>query len=286
ALLAEADRLPASDLAKAGRHLLEVLDPDGVARAEERALDRMERSAHTGRFLSITGDGLGGVRVSGRGSAEDAEIIKTTLHALAAPQPATATAAAAGCDAEGGARGPRDPRDHGARCWDALVEACLPLQTAEGLLPDDHAARPRMTVTVALETLVEGVGTATLGTGEQLSATAVRRLACDAVVIPAVLGGRGEVLDVGRTQRLVTAAIWKALVLRDEHCRFPGCRRLPIACDAHHLVPWSEGGATSLDNLVLLRLSHESSTSAKSRCQPKTWDGWPKRVRPGPRAAA
>ena len=58
ALLAEAERLPASDLAKAGRHLLEVLDPDGVARAEERALDRMERSAHTGRFLSITGDGL------------------------------------------------------------------------------------------------------------------------------------------------------------------------------------------------------------------------------------
>ena len=263
ALLAEADRLPASDLARAGRHLLEVLDPDGLARAEERALDRMERSAHTGRFLSITGDGLGGVRVSGRGSAEDAEIIKTTLHALAAPQPATATAAAAGCDAEGGARGPRDPRDHGARCWDALVEACLRLQTAEGLLPDDHAARPRLTVTVALETLVEGVGTATLGTGEQLSATAVRRLACDAVVIPAVLGGRGEVLEVGRSQRLVTAAIWKALVLRDEHCRFPGCRRLPIACDAHHLVPWSEGGVTSLDNLVLLRLSHESRVCAE-----------------------
>ena len=120
-----------------------------------------------------------------------------------------------------------------------------------------------MTVTVALETLVEGVGTATLGTGEQLSATAVRRLACDAVVIPAVLGGRGEVLNVGRTQRLVTAAIWKALVLRDEHCRFPGCRRLPIACDAHHLVPWSEGGVTSLDNLVLLRLSHESRVCAE-----------------------
>jgi hypothetical protein len=253
ALLAEADRLPASDLAKAGRHLLEVLDPDGVARAEERALDRMERSAHTGRFLSIVGDGLGGVRVSGRGSAEDAEIIKTTLHALAAPQPAAV--GAPDCDGEGAGR---DPRDHGARCWDALVDACLRLQSAEGLLPDDHGARPRMTVTVGLETLVEGIGTATLGTGEQLSATAVRRLACDAEVIPAVLGSRGEVLDVGRAQRLVTAAIWKALVLRDEHCRFPGCRRLPIACDAHHLVPWSEGGATSLDNLVLLCRAHHT----------------------------
>jgi hypothetical protein len=115
-----------------------------------------------------------------------------------------------------------------------------------------------MTVTVGLETLVDGVGVATLGTGEQLSATAVRRLACDAEVIPAVLGSRGEVLDVGRTQRLVTTAIWKALVLRDEHCRFPGCRRLPIACDAHHLVPWAEGGATSLDDLVLLCRAHHT----------------------------
>ena len=122
--------------------------------------------------------------------------------------------------------------------------------------------------------------------GDTISVAALRRLACDAEIVPAVLGSHGEVLDVGRTQRLVTNGIWKALTLRDKHCRFPGCRRMPLACDAHHLHHWADGGDTSLDNLVLLRLSHESSTSAKSRCQPKTWDGWPKRVRPGPRAAA
>ncbi len=97
-----------------------------------------------------------------------------------------------------------------------------------------------------------------LDTGDQLSATALRRLACDAEVIPAVLGTLGEVLDVGRTQRLVTAAIWKALVLRDAHCRFPGCRRMPLACDAHHLQHWADGGATSLDNLVLLCRAHHT----------------------------
>ncbi len=114
--------------------------------------------------------------------------------------------------------------------------------TVDGLLPDQHGAKPRLTVTVTLDQLREGLGAVSLDTGDQLSATAVRRLACDAEVIPAVLGTLGEVLDVGRSQRLVTAAIWKALTLRDRHCRFPGCRRMPLACDAHHTLlhatPW------------------------------------------------
>ncbi|MGH3508692.1 MAG: HNH endonuclease signature motif containing protein, partial [Nocardioidaceae bacterium] len=48
-----------------------------------------------------------------------------------------------------------------------------------------------------------------------------------------------------------TAPIWKAMVARDKHCAFPGCRRPPIACDAHHIVHWADGGGTGLDNLVL-----------------------------------
>ena len=61
-----------------------------------------------------------------------------------------------------------------------------------------------------------------------------------------------EVLDVGRNQRLVTAAIWKALVARDRHCRFPDCTRPPLMCHAHHLQHWVDGGATSLANMILL----------------------------------
>ena len=83
-LLDQAASLNASELRKAGDHLLEMLDPDGTARAEEAALDRLERSAHLGRFLTIADDGLGGVRVRGRGTVEDAAVIKTALHALAA----------------------------------------------------------------------------------------------------------------------------------------------------------------------------------------------------------
>ncbi len=88
-LLDQAASLNASELRKAGEHLLEVLDPDGTARADEAALDRLERSAHLGRFLTIAEDGIGGVRVRGRGTVEDAALIKNALHALAAPRPGT-----------------------------------------------------------------------------------------------------------------------------------------------------------------------------------------------------
>ena len=107
-----------------------------------------------------------------------------------------------------------------------------------------------------LSDLIDGVGTATLETGETLSASAVRRLACDAEVIPIVLGSHSEVLDVGRLRRTVTLAIFKALSVRDMHCTFPGCRRPPIACDAHHIIHWLDGGGTGIDNLALLCRAH------------------------------
>ncbi|HEX6150360.1 HNH endonuclease signature motif containing protein, partial [Nocardioides sp.] len=54
------------------------------------------------------------------------------------------------------------------------------------------------------------------------------------------------------THRLVTPAIWTALVARDRHCAFPGCTRPPVMGHAHHIRHWIDGGTTSLNNLVLL----------------------------------
>ncbi len=88
--------------------------------------------------------------------------------------------------------------------------------------------------------------------GLTLTAAATRRLACDADIIPLVLGSQGQVLDVGRTQRLVTMTIWLALIARDHHCTFPGCTRPPLMCHAHHIRHWADGGPTSLANLVML----------------------------------
>lgn len=135
--------------------------------------------------------------------------------------------------------------------WDALVGLAQHALDTD-LAPECHGARPRVTITIPWDTLRRGVGLASTEDGLDLTAGAVRRLACAADVIPVILGSRSEVLDVGRLHRLVTAAIWRALVARDQHCRFPGGTRPPVMCHAHHVVHWADGGPTSLDNLVLL----------------------------------
>ncbi|MHB8188741.1 MAG: HNH endonuclease signature motif containing protein, partial [Dermatophilaceae bacterium] len=107
---------------------------------------------------------------------------------------------------------------------------------------------------------VRGAGT-TL-TGQVLSPQSVRKLACDAAIIPMVLGSQGQPLDVGRTKRLVTPALLAALWARDKGCTFPGCGRPPQWCDAHHVRHWVDGGATSLLNLTLLCAYHPPPRSA------------------------
>jgi hypothetical protein len=81
-------------------------------------------------------------------------------------------------------------------------------------------------------------------------------MACDARVLPAVLGGDGQVLDLGRSRRLFTGPIRRALILRDRGCAFPGCDRPPRWAEAHHLTGWADGGETSLANACLLCRHH------------------------------
>jgi hypothetical protein len=259
-LLEHAEAFDASDLARTGRHLVHVVDPDGEDRKLEAELDREERAAHHDRYLTITSDGAGGVRLRGRGSAEDGALLKDVLLPFTKPVPA-----ADDCDTPGG--GIRDPRDGGARMWDALVTlAHNGLDIA--LPPETHRTPARLMVTVTLDALQTGLAenaltggtgptgvtglTGVTGTGMELSVSTIRRLACDAEVIPAVLDSHGAPLDVGRVSRLVTAAIWAALILRDRHCAFPGCDRPPLMCHAHHILHWILGGETKLENLVLL----------------------------------
>ncbi len=81
-----------------------------------------------------------------------------------------------------------------------------------------------------------------------------QRLACDASLVHMRHDADGAVIDVGRKTRTIPPSIRRALAARDTGCRFPGCtsRR----CDAHHVEHWSNGGATHLDNLVLLCRRH------------------------------
>lgn len=96
-----------------------------------------------------------------------------------------------------------------------------------------------------LRTLTELLGHASLDDGGILSATAARILACDCQLIPAVLGSAGQVLDLGRSQRLFSGSLRRALALRDGGCSFPGCDRPPAWCDGSHMRSWADGGVTS-----------------------------------------
>ena len=131
--------------------MLEVVDPEGVDAELERSLERTERAAHLGRELRIGFDRLGGGSGRFSGSKEDLLLLKTVLMSLAAPQPSEpgACGGEAGCTSKQcrltGHSG-RDPREHGTRMFDALVELAR-IGQASGALPEAHGGVPQLVVT-------------------------------------------------------------------------------------------------------------------------------------------
>jgi len=98
-------------------------------------------------------------------------------------------------------------------------------------------------------------GACELEDGPGLCPETVRRIACDAPVLPVTRGPDGAVLEVGRRSRRISVPLWRVLAARDTHCRFPGCRRRS-RLQAHHVRHWAQGGETGQGNLVLLCRSH------------------------------
>ena len=90
------------------------------------------------------------------------------------------------------------------------------------------------------------------GTGGHVSRTAALRLADQCELFTTVFDRAGAVLCAGRTRRLASPAQRRILAARDGGCCFPGCTRPPSWCEAHHVIPWLLGGATDIDNLVLI----------------------------------
>jgi hypothetical protein len=151
---------------------------------------------------------------------------------------------------------PGDPRTPGQRRADALVELCGD-HLSHGDTAETGGTRPTMSVTVSLDVLQgKAVAPCELEDGTVVSPETARRIACDAGVSRVLTRGESEILDVGRTTRVVPAALRRALALRDKGCTHPGCTRPHHWCDAHHVIHWADGGSTSLGNLVLLCRRH------------------------------
>lgn len=232
-LVEEAATWDASTLARMGAIIIAGVaadseDADGIA-----ALERRDRREQRHRYLTIRAarDGVG-FRVDGRLTTEQAAVVNAALDPLCKPQA-------------------EDDRTPGQRRADALEEVCrLALNTTE--LPGNGGDRPQVVVTTGYDALTHRLGAGSLDTGERLSPTAVRIMCCDAMLLPAVLGTKGQPLELGRERRLFTGPIRRALVLRDGGCAFPTCDRPPRWCQGHHVLGWYEGGTTSLSNAVLL----------------------------------
>jgi hypothetical protein len=127
-----------------------------------------------------------------------------------------------------------------------------------GLITEVRATQrrvPEMSVLVDCDTLRHGLHDQSVcetGDGQPLPPDTVRRLSCEANVIPVVLDGEGVTLDVGRQQRLATRDQRLALRAMYRTCAFPGCSVRFADCDIHHAVDWHHHGPTDLHNLAPL----------------------------------
>ncbi|HWC23180.1 MAG TPA: DUF222 domain-containing protein [Flexivirga sp.] len=228
------------------RQILAMYAPD--------ELDKSDATLERTESLSWWTTETGMTRLTAELAPVNAAIVKEAVMALSAPR--TGRDADGRISTDAPSDGSQDERTPGKRRVDALVT----LVSSAARLRDVDAAglgsAARVTVTMPLDTLTAGLDSATTSTGDLLDPGAARRLACDADIMPAVLGTESEPLDVGRTKRLVPKGLRTAVTLRDNGCTFPGCDRPPQFCEVHHIVPWSAGGVTSLLNSAMLCTTH------------------------------
>lgn len=188
----------------------------------------LEIDAVEGRTLSLQAGEGGILWIRGILDPEGGNALRTALEPLARRT------------------GKDDHRTRGRRLADGLVEFA------------QRGQRSHLQVTTSLETLLERAGApaADIEFSLPISGAAVQRLACDCNVTRILLGADSQVIDVGRSRRTVSAPLRRVLEARDRGCRWPGCDRPARWSAAHHVVHWSRGGATDLDNLVLLCSRH------------------------------
>jgi hypothetical protein len=153
-----------------------------------------------------------------------------------------------------------DGRSVAQRCADGLV-ALAELAMRTGELPDHGGEKPQLVATLPYAELLDQVESAqpthaTLN-GLPITPRTARMLACDAGILPAVLGGHGEVLDLGRKHPTWSLPQRRALRIEDGGCRFPGCQTGLNHCRIHHINHWAHGGKTDQANGVhLCRFHH------------------------------
>ncbi len=267
-LIDHAQTLGHSQLARLTHHLIEVIDPDGAdAKLAEQLEAEEARALAATTFRGRTGlDGI--ASFSGKMPNLQFSMLRKGLEAVASPRRNQVNPPGTSPEKMRTGPGTSDVVDvdgahsdteigvltYGQRLGRAFCELIEHLPTDS--LPQHGVANASMVVTIDEGRLRSGLGEATLDTGGVISAGEARRLACNAGLVPLVLGGDSKILDLGMTQRLFDRYQRLALAQRDGGCSFSGCDRSPAWCEAHHITAWSHGGPTDLTNGCLLCSFH------------------------------
>lgn len=249
------------DLRRVARYWRQAVERQAALDGEEKL--REHRRLHA----SVTFMGM--VRVDGNLDPETGETLLTALRAV--------------LDAESRSGPEGDDRTPAQRRADALGEVCrqwLDLADRQTVAGE----RPHVNLTVDAEALIGDErrvlgGRRVMGesrdgeSGEghvseldhigPVDPAVARRVVCDAGIRRIVMAGRSEPLDVGRQTPVVSPSMRRAVIIRDRHCRFPGCDRPHTWCDAHHVVHWADGGPTAVPNLILLCRRHHRMVHGK-----------------------
>ena len=242
-LLDLAGHLDAEQLARSAGEVLATVAPAAADELLEQRLQREAERAHRQRSLRFFHEGAS-VRFDGSLPRVEAE---SWISQLTTQQEASRRTAIES----------RDPLAVTLTPEQRRADALISLIRRGGGSGGGSGATVQ--VTLDFDQLAAGAsGAGRLPDGQPLSAGELRRICCDAAIIPVVLDSESAVLDVGRVARLVTPELRAALVARDGGCVFPGCDGPSSATEAHHVQPWWAGGATALSNLALLCHTHHA----------------------------
>jgi len=229
--------------------LVATLDPH----AGERLARDEDRQAEV-RALTLVREASGMYAVKGQLTPVCGAALVAALDAWSAPRPA--------------ADGAPDERTAVMRRHDAVQQLAEKAMAAEGLLPTTHGTARRLVITVPAATLASvigghpGVDVAQLPDGWPISTVTAQTIACDADIVPILVGPDGGPLDLGNTVYLFPDRVRQAVISRDRRCTFPGCGAPPAWCQVHHLESFRVGGPTSAGNGALLCDRHHRHVHA------------------------
>ena len=234
-----------------GRRILDIVAPEVGEAVEAQQLAREEREAFAKARLTMHEDGHGSVHGRFTLPATHGAMLRKHLMALAAPFGKARPDDSAADVGQGPGRSPLFGPEQLGVAFMAYLERYPTdrLPTAGGIAAD-------VVVTIDHDSLLRGLGSAVLDTGAVISPAMTRMMACDAGIIPLVMGGKSVVLDCGRKRRFHTKTQRIAIAARDSHCTADGCDHPPGLCHVHHDIAWSKGGPTDVDHGRLLCPKH------------------------------